>query len=272
MSLFGRNVAVEFQAAGGVVSTRVSDVRVSFRVAHTAERSPSKATIKVYNTSLIPKGIISAPDSEVRLFAGYELLPRMVFRGQPTRGGVSLKTQGPDKILQVDAADGGRSFANTTLSLSYAPGTPATQLINDILIRTGWGRGFIAPIPLVYTTGATLVGRPAKLLDSLVASINADWFVRDNALYVVIRGTSTPETAPLVSSTQGNLIGLPVQTREGVKFRMLLDATMRPGRLVTLQSNNVNGLYVVRDATFVGDSGFSAEFYVDVAARPVGAP
>lgn len=272
MSLFGRNVAVEFQAAGGAVSTRVSDLRVSFRVAHTAERSPSKSTIKIYNTSLIPRGVISALDSEIRLFAGYSALPRLVFRGQPTRGGVSLKTRGADKILQVDATDGGRSFARTTLRLSYTPGTPGTQLVNDILIQTGWGRGFIAPIPLVYTSGATLVGRPSELLDDLVGSINADWFIRDNALYVVIRGTSTPETAPLISAAQGNLIGRPVQTREGVKFRTLLDATLRPGRLVTLASREVNGLYVIRDATFTGDSGFAAEFYVDIAARPVGAP
>lgn len=267
MNLFGRRVAIEFTPG-----LRIEGLRVTFRVEHTAERAPSKATVEIYNAQQTTRAAISNPESTMRLFVGYNPVPRLVFAGKPVRGGVQLQTKGADKVLRIDATDGGRAFAETTLLLTYVAGTPVTRLITDILANTGWAAGFIAPITDLFTQAATFVGRPAEILDVLAARVSADWFVRDGALYIVPRGESTPETALIISAEQGNLIGVPVATQEGVRCRTLIDATLRPHRRIVLRSNEVpNGQYIVRDAVFTGDSGWHASYYVDLVCRPVGA-
>ncbi len=273
MNLFNRRVAVQFGLPGDD-GLRIEGLRVSFRVEHTAERAPSKASIEIYNLSKTTRGRISAPGATVSLFVGYSPTPRLVFTGKPVRGGVQLQTKGPDRVLRIDATDGGLAFASNVLVLSYVANTPVQRLLTDILAATGWGRGFVAPIPGTFPSGTTLlIGRPAELMDNLAARIAADWFVRDNALYVVPRGQTVPgEAAYVVSSTLGNLIGVPVGTKEGVRVRTLIDASLRPGRLVSLRSASVpDGTYAVRDAVFTGDSGYDANYYVDLVCRPVGA-
>lgn len=273
MRLFGREVAVQFAAPGAGVGTRIEGLRTSFRVEHTADRTPSRATIEIYNLSPASRATASVVGTEVRLFIGYTPVPRLVFVGKPVRGGVNLLTRGADKVLKIDATDGGASFSSTTLSLTYAAGSPVMKLVDDILLETGWSRGFVAPITDTFGSRATLIGRPSELLDDLARRVSAGWFVRDGALYILPRGQSTPETAPVVSAEVGNLIGTPVATREGVRCRMLIDATMRPGRRLILRSPNIpSGQYIVRDAIFTGDSGFQASYYVDLVCRPVGAP
>ena len=276
MNLFGRRVATQFAIPGASTGVRLEGLRTSFRVEHTAARAPSKATIAIYNASLATRSRISDERAEVRLFAGYDPAPRLVFVGTPVRGGIQLVTQGPDRILRIDATDGGRAFSAVTLRLAYTQGTMVSQVVTDILAQTGWGRGAIAPIPGTFRKAAVLVGRPMELIARLAARIQASVFVRDNALYIVPRGQATQETAFPISTARGNLIGSPVSTKEGVRVRTLIDATLRPGRLVQIRTGITpapvpDGAYVVRDAVFTGDSGFAASYYVDLVCRPVGA-
>ena len=50
----------------------------------------------------------------------------------------------------------------------------------------------------------------------------------------------------------------------------LLEPSMRPGRLFVVQSRQFNGVYIARDVTFVGDSGWDVAYYVQVRGRPRG--
>jgi len=273
--LFGRLVAVEIGPEGGA-GKRLADLRVSFKVEHKASKTVSTATIKIYNPSPSSIALLSAPLAAIRLLVGYAPTSRVVFQGPPVKGGVVLIVEGPDRILHVDASDGGRAYVDTFLNVSFATQTTFGQVLSTVLAETLWARGsIIVPEGTVLPHGLVLVGRPGEVMDRLAAAVppaGADWFVRDNALYVVPRGKSTPESAPLISATQGNLIGSPTATDGAVKVRALIDATMRPGRAYVIESAYVNGAYVCRDATFVGDSGYGNEFYMDLTGKPLGQP
>lgn len=274
--LFGRDTAVEIGPEGGP-GLRIGDLRVSFRVEHKAGRQPSKATIRIYNPSQASIDLLRAPLAAIRLLVGYTPAPRVVFQGPPVKGGIDLKKEGPDRILKVDAADGGRAFVSTFLQVSFATPTTFAQVLATVIAQTQWSRGLIdsAIEAVSLPHGIVLIGRPAEVMDRLAAAstpFGADWFVRDNALYVVRRGQSTPEVAPLLSSTQGNLIGSPTSTKSGVKVRALIDATMRPGRTFVVQSGAVNGTYIAKDVVFEGDSGYDTPYYMTIEGKPVGVP
>lgn len=275
MSLFGRSVAVEIGPEGGT-GLRLADLRVSFRCAHKSGKAANTATVRIFNPAPTSIGLLRAPLAALRLLVGYDV-PRLIFQGTPVRGGIDLRAEGPDRVLEVDLADGGRAYAETMLQVSLT--TPSTfgQVLALVLAQTLWARGYIDPAieAISLPHGIVLMGRPAEVMDRLAAAavpFGAQWFVRDGALYVVPRGQSTPEVAPLLSSTQGNLIGSPTTTKTGIKVRALIDATMRPGRAFVVQGAAVSGTYVARDVTFTGDSGFDNPFWMDIDGRPVGVP
>jgi hypothetical protein len=278
LGLFGRTVFVEIGPAAGGAGLRLpADLRVSFRVEFKSSKAVNTGSIRVYNPAPTSVAALRVPGSVIRLFAGYGGAARLLFAGDPTKDGIDIKSDGADQVLDVDAADGGLTYARTFLQVSFATSTTFGQVLAVVLAQTQWALGFVDPrvSNVVLPHGIVLVGRPAEVMDRLAAAVpafGADWFVRDGAVYVVVRGGSTPEVAPLISSVQGNLVGSPNGTAKGVKLRALIDATMRPGRSFVLQSKGWNGTFVAKDVTFTGDSGYASDFYMDITGTPVGVP
>jgi len=274
--LFGRLVVVEIGPERGPGTRLSSDMRVGFKVEHKASKTVSTATIRIFNVSPTTVGLLNAPLSVIRLLVGYAPVAKVIFQGPPVKDGIDIIVEGPDRVLQVDAADGGRAYSDTFFQLSYTTPTTFGQVLATILAQTQWVRGQITvPESTTLPFGLALIGRPAEVMDRLAAAVppfGADWFIRDNALYVVPRGSATSEVAPLLSSIQGNLIGAPQATKTGIKVKALIDATMRPGRAIVVQSSGVNGTYICKEVTFLGDSGFESPFYMQITAKPVGVP
>lgn len=275
LGLFGRQVWVEIGPEGGP-GVRLADLRVSFKVEHKASKAVSTAEIAIFNPAPSSLALLHAPLAAIRLLAGYDA-PQVLFQGPPVKDGVELQRQGADRILKVDAADGGRAYVGTAFNTSLTTPTTFGQVLALILAETLWARGYIDPAieAISLPHGIVLQGRPSEILDRLAAAalpFGAEWFVRDNALYLVPRGQATPEVAPLVSSTVGNLIGSPTPTKKGCKVTALLDATMRPGRAFVVESLLVNGTFVAKDVTFTGDSGYERDFYMQLVGRAVGVP
>lgn len=276
LGLLGRSVWVEIGPENGV-GFRLADLRVSFKVEFKAAKSGGTATIRIYNPAPTSIALLRAPLSTIRLLAGYGGVPRVLFAGTPVKGGIVYRVEAPDRVLEVDAHDGGRSYVDSFLRISIVTPTTFGAVLALILAETQWVRGAIdlsiESVSLPH--GIVLTGRPAEVMDRLAAAVQplgADWYVRDGALYVVRRGAATAEVAPLLSSTQGNLIGWPTATKTGVRLRALVDASMRPGRSFIVQSLGVNGTYVATDVTFTGDSGYEQNYYMDIDAKPIGVP
>jgi hypothetical protein len=258
LGLFQREVAVEIGPENGP-GVRLADLRVTFKATHKASKAASTAQIDIYNPAPSSIALLRAPLAAIRLLVGYTPVPRVIFQGPPIKDGIELQIRGGDRILKVDAADGGRAYVGTSLNVSMMTPTTFGQILAMILAETLWTRGHIlVPEGLVLPHGVVLQGRPGEVLDRLAAAVppaGADWFVSDNTLYIVPKGQATPEAAPLISASQGNLIGSPTQTKTGVKVRALIDATMRPGRVFVVESGLITGTFVARDVLFTGDSG-----------------
>lgn len=275
LGLFGRQVWIEIGPEGGP-GVRHAALRVGFKIEHKASKAVNTGEIRIWNPAPSTISALSVPGVSIRLLVGYDA-PMVVFQGPPVKDGLELKKDGADRILKVDAADGGRAYVGTRINTSFTTPTTFGQVLALVLAETLWHRGYIDPAieSVSLPHGIVLTGRPSEIMDRLAAAalpLGADWFVRDNALYLVPRGQATPEVAPLISSGTGNLIGSPTQTKKGCKVTALIDATMRPGRSFIVESLLVNGTYVARDVTFEGDSGYDKEFYMKIVGRPVGVP
>jgi hypothetical protein len=290
--LWGRHVLVDL-GTEGATGVRLNDdpnapqLRVAFRVEMTRSSDPHKATIRVWNPSPVTVGLMQAPRAAVRLFVGYDV-PRLVFVGNPIRNGVRLDREGPDRILVIEAKDGGRAYAEGFVSASYGGATSREQVLDACAKALGLPRGttrFPADATLSWPQGLTLSEAARSVLDRICAATRTHWMITDGALVIIPSDGDTGDRATRFSSRTGNLIGAPtLRVAEppattatgstggkpgGIEVKGLLDASMRPGRAFVVESADVNGTFIARDVTFEGDSGYESPYYVSMTGDPM---
>lgn len=269
MQLYGRRVVVQL----GTTTTpgkEYADLRVQFRVEADDSSTPNKAKIEIYNLAQDTIADMQRDDAVVRLLAGYRSAPlRQLFQGNPVRGGAHLDRRGTDRVLVLEAQDGGRDYTARHVSQSYTTPTTSRQMFAALADQLGLPLGYTAGVKgdVSFPHGLVLQGRVADQLDRVADLSGARWQIRDGALQVWPDDGSTGEAAVLFSADAGNLIGSPSVTDQGVEITALLAPTLRPGKPFRVESEYVQGDYVATEVVFRGDSGFATDFYVVAKGR-----
>jgi hypothetical protein len=267
VQLFGRRVVLELGTAGGS-GRAITDLRVTFSVTMTNSSTPNKAKIELYNAGPWSLAAMQAADAVVRLSVGYESdggVVRQIFQGNPITNGVKSERKGADRVLTIDAHDGGREYTTRHVSESYTTATTSGQLFAALADAMGLPLGNVDGVvsTVSFPHGLALTGRVSDQLDRVAALSGAMWGIHDGTIQVWPIGGSTGEQAVVFSATNGNLIGSPAPTKKGgVEVTALIAPTLRPGMRFRVVSADLTGDYVATDVEFKGDNGFSTDFYV----------
>jgi hypothetical protein len=109
------------------------------------------------------------------------------------------------------------------------------------------------------------------VLDRIASSIRADWFVQDDALFMLPYNEPIPGETIIFSGASGNMVGSPTRKDNGdVEVTGLMLPDMRPGRLFQIRTNTElvsrSTVFVAREVKFKGDT-FGGPFYVTVLGR-----
>jgi len=245
-------------------------LRVHFRV-EMAKGALTKAAIDLYNPAPDSIALAQTKGIAVELLAGYDV-PIRIFVGNPIRDGVKFQVEKPDNILHIEAQDGARAWTTSRVNVAFATQTSLSQALSTVAASMGIVLGMIdvgSASSIFLTQGLVLHGQSSDVLDRICQSAGLEWFIRDNALHVIPANGTTGETVPVFSSTAGNLIGSPQQTKDGIEVTALLSPTLRIGKMFQVQSAKVNGMFTCYAALFQGDSGFDRDFYVTARGRPI---
>lgn len=265
MGLFGRQVFLSFGLAG-FEGREFRDIRIRFRVDQKRTSDPHKAVIEAWNLTRESAAILQDPKVVVRLSAGYET-PRQIFVGEPIKNGVAIRRQGTERLARIEALDGGKAYQESRVNVTMSTGSTIEQILEEVIGSFGLPTGTIE-IPennLSYPDGVHLGGTSRDVMDRLMESLGAQWFINDGVINVV--GTDAPVnvTGPLFSVAGGNLIGSPTPKDEGtIEIKALLDPDVRPGTPFRVESEQYSGDYTARDVIFTGDSGWDTPFYVTI--------
>ena len=271
--LFGRQVAVQLGREGqaGIEHT---GLRVTFQVKMTDGSTPNEAKIEIYNLSRGSIDLLQYDDSVIRLLTGYQSsggVPRLIFEGNPIPQGAKLERRGVDRVLVVEAQDGGKAYRTSHISESVT--TPTTAEAVFVLLADAMGTplgsvdGVVAGYSFPY--GVVLNGPVRDELDRIADISGAQWGIRDGAIQVWEKGSTTGEGAIVFSSATGNLIDSPVQKDGSVEVTGLLAPSLRPGKPFRVESEDVTGDYVCTECIAKGDSGWSREFYTVAVGKPL---
>lgn len=266
--LFNPIIALVIGTAGGEART-APGLRITARVTYKTARA-GEAEIEVYNPAPATIAAAEEPGAVLQLYAGYEV-PELLFEGSPIRDGVMVRKDGVDRILSIVARTGGVQLQRARLSLSYAQGTRASEVVAEAARAIGLPLG-VVQLAQDYDlpAGFSYSGNANELLQRLVQSAGSTLTVRDGALQALPAGADTGELVTLLTPKTG-LLGSPTR-RKGkkralVEIKALLIPGLRPGKRVGAESESLSGVFVARDVTFDVDS--VAESTVDFTAQEV---
>jgi len=257
--MFGRTVKLAIGTPGEEGQVW-SDVRIDFEVRHRL-RKRGEAEITAYNVPESAAERARKRDAVVRVFAGYDGDAPMVFQGHPVDGSVSLKDDGTDRLLELEAQDGGRALAATHLNLSVAADETVREVADRVIDQLGVPRGTVqVPEGLRFPQGVHATGRASEVLRRLSRASGADWAIQDGAIQIIPDDEDTGRRGVVFASDDGTLVGTPEQKDKGLEVTGLLRPRLRPGDIYRVEGPDTESFFKARDVKMRG-SRFQSDFY-----------
>jgi hypothetical protein len=257
-----------------VGTLRVDGLRVVFRVDKSTAKEPNTLDLQVTNLSEQSRAAMQRKGLRVQVLAGYAAQAAVIFTGDlRTADHVHAGTEWTTKIT---AGDGERAYQHDHVSESFAPNTPAADVVRRLVRRLGVDPGealqVAATLQGAFEHGFVAHGKVSAVLDRVLGSRGMGWSVQDGRLQLLRPGETAPGSAVVLSPDAG-LVGSPEAGTPAVKggpavlkARSLLQPTLRPGGLVDLRSAAHRGQFRVEKVTHTGDTA-GGDWYSDVELR-----
>ncbi|KUZ78305.1 phage protein [Burkholderia ubonensis] len=237
---FGRKASLIIgQDSGDAID--LSGLRFTFRVQRGDLQTPNSARIRVYNVSDNTAQKVETEFSRVVLQAGYEGNYGIIFDGtliQVRRG----RESPTDTYLDITAADGDMAYnfaiVNTTLAAGSTPEDHVkvcTAAMGTFGVTEGY-RPDLGGRPL--PRGKVMFGMARDHLETVARSTQMLWSIQDGKLQMVPESSYVPGDIPDVNYKSG-MVGLPEQTQNGISVKMLLNPSIKIGRLIHLNNASV---------------------------------
>jgi hypothetical protein len=228
-----------------------ADFRCVFTIRRGDFQTPNSADLRIFNLAPQTQNKIAGSEyTTLSISAGYPGNFGLIFQGtiKQFRKG---RIDGKDSYVDITAADGDEAYQFATIFQSVPAGSKPSA-IADALLKSFQEKGFNQQISAGYQPnfpengcirGQVFYGMARNAARDFAKDQNCKWSIQDGKL-TFIPFTSYIPTAgqvPVVSPTSG-LLGVPEQTPQGLRMRVLLNPTMKIGRCIQLQDTTINQL------------------------------
>jgi len=251
-------------------------MKATFSIEKTEDRSPNSAAIEIYNLSLAKRQAVQIKGYPVIVEAGYVSRKDRLFYGKLEVA--DSNRDGTSWVTKIEARDGEYEFASKRINQAFGPGTTLQSLLLRLAAEAGLGLGnsavkFAAPLRglVAFKTGVVVSGKVSTILDQYVSAAGYTWSVQDGQLQVLAPEETTLEEVVQLTATTG-LIGSPEKGEDGgITARSLLTGAIRPGRRVTVFSEQPgkSGTFKVGRTQYVGDT-WGTDWYTEFEGKAIG--
>nr|WP_314614261.1 hypothetical protein [uncultured Pseudomonas sp.] len=220
----------------------LSELRIRFSVRRGTISTPNTADIRVYNVSAATAKKAQLKEfGRVVLQAGYAGNYGVIFDGtiKQVRRGRESQT---DTYLDITAADGDSAYNWSVINMSLAAGSTAQDHLKAA-VQAMEGRGVTMGDSGTLSTnklprGKVMFGLTRDVLDNLGRTQDVSWSIQDGKMTLIPNTAYLPGDA-IVVNYQTGMVGLPEQTQNGVNVRMLLNPSVKIGRLLKLDNASI---------------------------------
>lgn len=243
---------------------KYTGLRVTFDFTKTSEGQSNKGKVEVWNLN---------PESRKRfqkgalltLRAGYVNLIHPILIADILSSGVHIRREGSNIVTSFECGSSERQIETAIITKSYPPGTAFNAIMLDCANAMNVGLAIAADVQnTVFNQAISLNTSVKNALYKFAEKQGLSWNIQDDELQIYPKSKHTGEEAIVLMSgldkysrpTQNTgLIGVPSKADGGkTLFTALMNPNIKPGRLVQLVSENVNGFFKIMTANFKGDS------------------
>lgn len=254
--LYGHTVIIQI----GDVTINSSELDCEFDIPFDDDTEANEAEIIVYNLSDLTIQNIKK-GNPITVIAGYGSDTGVIFNGIISKSGSYYS--GEDRVTEIHAIDKPELKEQELKSISYAGGTPADRILQDLLGMTGLPVAVFTPKrDYVYKDKATVDGGLMENIRRYAQVCGVSAYICKGQIYVrhILEGDGLDFTL----SADTGLLELSEfeeeQTSEdfkdtvhGYEMTMLLQHRITTASLVNLQSRNVSGTFRVREGSHTYD-------------------
>lgn len=246
----------------------ITDLQIKAKVEKYRRGKPNYAEITLYNCAQVTRDDFVKLPQKVRLEAGYDNVPRLLFVGDLRFA--SNEKKGTEWLTKLQLGDGARAVNQARVSRSYAKGTPIATIVGAL------AKAFGVPMPDLpsdlqqrIATGEVLSGNAFDELERVLAPFGMECSFQNGRLQVLRVDDPLRNTARLIAPPpDGGMIDSPVidppkpraasRTHHRVlrrtstaiprvpklKVKHTLYPEMVPAELIELQSRSINGRFI----------------------------
>lgn len=232
----------------------INNLRVAFTIDKTINEKPNPATISVWNLNRNHLNrILSGEMKKVALAVGYGEL-RQIYSGDIVQA--IVKRNEMDFVLELECADGFKSYTMARTATTLKAGATDEMLINEI--RKSMPEIDDGAVDILnqraLPRGRVMNADSRELLNRIAKNSGADWSVQDGQFVFLPKDKVLNEQAVLLSQNTG-LINAPQQTNDGLELECLLNPALHIGGLVKVESilDFFNGEYKIVKLVHSGD-------------------
>ncbi|QYY30233.1 hypothetical protein K2O51_22945 [Cupriavidus pinatubonensis] len=237
---FGRKVSLILgQDSGDALD--LSELRFRFNVRRGDLQTPNSARIRVYNVSADTARRAQKEFSRVVLQAGYAGNFGLIFDGtiKQVRRGRESQT---DTYLDITAADGDSAYNFAVVNTTLAAGsTPADHVAAACTAMNPYGvtQGYLPELPSnPLPRGKVMFGMAREFMRWTARTCQTVWSIQDGKVIMVPETSYMPGDIPEITAETG-MVGLPEQTQNGITVKMLLNPSIKIGRLIWINNASV---------------------------------
>ena len=261
-----RKVSLIVADAGGN-GLDLSELRVKFKIGQSDFETPNSAEIFVYNLAADTEKQIRKEFTTVVLQAGYANGAfGIIFQGT-IKQAKSGRDDQTNTYLAIYAADSDEIYNFGMINKAIAAGTDPKDQANQVAQAMGAKVGSVQFNTGLQSNirGKVMYGMGRAAMRNLARSGGSSWSFQNGKLQVTPLTGYLPGEAVVINSKSG-MIGLPEQTQEGIKVRILLNPKIQIGTQVQINESAIQRQSVSLSTTDVNQ--FTSTPRGDVLAAP----
>lgn len=220
----------------------VSNLRIRFAVKQADIQTPAHADIRIYNLSAETANQIQNEFDKVELKVGYKGTQlKTIFKGE-----IKQKRKGRenpvDTFSDILAVNSDKAYNYATVNKTLPAGSTYKDHVDEALKalkKFGVTEGYIADLGQhKHPRARVLFGMARDVLRTVAFATKTSWSIQNDVFQMVKNEDAAPGDTIVLNSRTG-MVGLPVQTIDGIEVRCLLNPSIVPGRKVKIDESSI---------------------------------
>jgi hypothetical protein len=249
-------------------------LKVTFRIERSLEKNLNTAEVTIFNLNKESRATLQDADElPTSIQAGYIENISEIFLGDLEYG--NTVRVGTDWVTSIQSRDGANKSLNR-VSEAFKR-IKIGDVLRQLVEKSGLALGNAAEKALAgpqrgnateFIKGVVVKGLAFDEIDRIARQMGLRFSVQNGEAQFLTPLETLSGKAILLSEGTG-MIGSPEPGEKGlVSARSLLQPELIPGLRVQIQAQQINGLFRVEKAIFIGDT-WGTDWYTDIEAKPI---